>query len=93
MTRTVLSVGVFYKCPEGHKAKIMWISEDKKLIAVQCPRRHFSKVVKVADLSHFFASISFRFFGLNVLYPPRFFSNLFNTFRIFNNQKRAKDHD
>jgi len=49
MTRTVLSVGDFYKCPESHKAKIMWISEDKKIIAVQCPRRHFSKVVKVAD--------------------------------------------
>jgi hypothetical protein len=49
MTRTVLSVGDFYKCPEGHKAKIVWISEDKKLIAVKCPQRHFNKVVKVAD--------------------------------------------
>jgi hypothetical protein len=34
--------------------------------------------------------ISFRFFGLNVLYPPKFFLNLFNIFRVFNNQKRAK---
>jgi len=38
-----------FKCPEGHKAKIVWISEDKKLIAVKCPRRHLSKVEKAAD--------------------------------------------
>jgi len=49
MTRTVPSVGDFYKCPEGHKAKIVWISEDKKTIAVKCPQKHFNKVVKVAD--------------------------------------------
>jgi len=49
MTRTVPMVGDFYKCPDDHKAKIVWISEDKKLIAVKCPQRHFSKVVKVTD--------------------------------------------
>jgi len=49
MTRTVPSVGDFYRCPEGHKAKIVWISEDKKVIAVKCPQRHFNKVVKVTD--------------------------------------------
>jgi len=45
----VLKVGEVYECPEGHKARIVWISEDKKLIAVKCPQRHFNKVVKVAD--------------------------------------------
>ena len=49
MARIVARVGDFYKCPEGHKAIIVWISEDKKLIAVKCPQRHFNKVVKVAD--------------------------------------------
>ena len=44
-----LKVGDTYKCPEGHKAKIVWISEDKKIIAVRCLHRHFSKVAKVAD--------------------------------------------
>ncbi|OYT49424.1 hypothetical protein B6U79_01820 [Candidatus Bathyarchaeota archaeon ex4484_231] len=44
-----LNIGDTYECPEGHKAKIVWISEDKKVIAVKCPQRHFSKVVKVAD--------------------------------------------
>jgi len=44
-----LKTGDIYKCPEGHKAKIVWISEDKKVIAVRCPQRHLSKVVKVAD--------------------------------------------
>lgn len=43
-----LKIGDTYKCPEGHKATIVWISEDKKLIADRCPQRHFSKVVKVA---------------------------------------------
>jgi len=42
-------VGDIFKCPEGHKAKIVWISEDKKVIAVRCPKKHLSKVVKVAD--------------------------------------------
>jgi hypothetical protein len=44
-----LNVGDTYNCPEGHKASIVWISEDKKLIAVKCPQRHLSKVVKVTD--------------------------------------------
>jgi len=42
-------VGDGYKCPEGHSASIVWISEDKKIIAVKCPRKHLSKVEKVAD--------------------------------------------
>ena len=42
-------VGDIFKCPEGHNAKIVWISEDKKVIAVKCPRRHLNKVEKVAD--------------------------------------------
>jgi len=41
--------GDIYKYPEGHKTKIVWISEDKKAIAVRCPQKHLSKVVKVAD--------------------------------------------
>jgi hypothetical protein len=44
-----LKIGDIYKCPEGHKAKIVWISEDKKVIAVRCPQKHFDKVAKVAD--------------------------------------------
>jgi len=44
-----LKVGDSYKCPEGHKAIIVWVSEDKKLIAVKCHRKHLSKVKKVAD--------------------------------------------
>ena len=43
-----LKVGDIFKCPEGHNAKIVWIREDKKVIAVKCPRRHFDKVAKVA---------------------------------------------
>jgi len=46
-----LKVGDFYKCPEGHKAKIVWISRDKEVVAVRCPNKHFSKIVKVADHS------------------------------------------
>ncbi|MDH5441490.1 MAG: hypothetical protein OEZ48_14685 [Candidatus Bathyarchaeota archaeon] len=46
-----LKVGDIFKCPENHKAKIVWISEDKRIIAVRCPQRHFSKVAKVADHS------------------------------------------
>ncbi|MFB0523844.1 MAG: hypothetical protein ACETV1_08850 [Candidatus Bathyarchaeia archaeon] len=49
--RTELRVGDAYKCPEDHEAKIVWISEDKKVIAVRCPRRYFNKVAKVADHS------------------------------------------
>ena len=44
-----LKVGDNLKCPEGHKAKIVWISQDKKVIAVGCPQKHLRKVVKVAD--------------------------------------------
>ncbi len=46
-----LKVGDKHKCPEDHEAKIVWISEDKKIIAVKCPKRHFSKTTKVADHS------------------------------------------
>jgi len=42
-----LKVGGSFKCPEGHKAKIVWISEDKKVVAARCPREHLKKVVKV----------------------------------------------
>jgi hypothetical protein len=51
-------VGDIFKCPEGHNAKIVWIREDKKVIAVKCPRRHLSKVEKVAD--HTKPSLSYR---------------------------------
>ncbi len=44
-----LKVGDIYECPEDHKAKIVWISEDKKVIAVRCPQKHLSKIVKVTD--------------------------------------------
>jgi len=44
-----LKIGEIFECPEGHEATIVWISEDKKVIAVRCPHKHFSKVVKVAD--------------------------------------------
>lgn len=44
-----LKVGDSYKCPEDHEAKIVWISEDRKTIAVKCPCNHLSKVEKVTD--------------------------------------------
>jgi len=44
-----LKVGDSYDCPEGHKAKIVWISEDKKAIAVRCPEKHSEKELKKAD--------------------------------------------
>jgi hypothetical protein len=44
-----LNIGDTFKCPEGHKAKIVWISGDKKAVAVRCPQRHLKKVVKVSD--------------------------------------------
>ena len=44
-----LKVGDAYKCPEDHEAKIVWINEDKKIIAVRCLHKHLSKVAKVAD--------------------------------------------
>ena len=40
-----MKVGDAYRCPERHEAKIVWISEDKKIIAVKCPRNHFTKMV------------------------------------------------
>ena len=43
-----LKVGDIFECTEGHKAKIVWISEDKKVVAVRCPQEHLSKVVKAA---------------------------------------------
>ena len=46
-----LKVGDSYRCPKDHKAKIVWISEDKKTIAVKCRQRHFSKVAKVPNPS------------------------------------------
>jgi len=42
-----LKVGGSFRCPEGHKAKIIWISEDKRVVAVRCPCEHLKKVVKV----------------------------------------------
>jgi len=53
-----LKVGDIFKCPEGHKAKIVWISEDKKVVAVRCPHKHFSKVAKVAN--HTKPTLSYR---------------------------------
>jgi hypothetical protein len=46
VSRTEFKVGASYKCPEGHKATIVWINEDKTLIGVKCPRKHVSKVVQ-----------------------------------------------
>jgi hypothetical protein len=42
-----LKVGGIFECPEGHEAKIVWISEDKKVMAVECPQQHLRKVVNV----------------------------------------------
>ena len=42
-----MKVGDIFECPEGHKAKIVWISEDKKVVAVECPQEHLRKVVNV----------------------------------------------
>ncbi|NIO37309.1 hypothetical protein GTO27_06340, partial [Candidatus Bathyarchaeota archaeon] len=47
--RIELRVGDSFKCPHGHEAIIVWISEDKKVVAVRCPQKHLKKVVKVAD--------------------------------------------
>ena len=44
-----LKVGDSFKCPEGHEATIVWIREDKKVVAVRCPQKHFRKVRKVVD--------------------------------------------
>jgi len=43
-----LKVGGIFECPEGHEAKIVWISEDKKVVAVECPQQHLRKVVNVS---------------------------------------------
>ena len=44
-----MKVGNFYKCPEGHRAIIVWISENEKVIAIKCPYKHFDKIVKLSD--------------------------------------------
>jgi len=44
-----LKVGDTYRCPEDHKAKIVWINKEKKVIAVKCKHKHLSKIVKVPD--------------------------------------------
>jgi hypothetical protein len=41
-----LKVGDSYKCPEGHKTKIVWIHKDGKVIGVKCSKEHVSKVEK-----------------------------------------------
>ena len=41
-----LDVGDVHKCPEGHIGRIVWINEEETVIAVKCPRKHLSKVVK-----------------------------------------------
>lgn len=51
-------VGEIFECPEGHNARIVWISEDKKVVAVRCPQEHLKKVVKVAD--HTKPALSYR---------------------------------
>jgi hypothetical protein len=45
-----LKVGDFYKCPEGHNAKIVWISENGKVAGVKCPYEHFEKMEKVNNV-------------------------------------------
>jgi hypothetical protein len=53
-----LKVGDIYKCPDGHNAHIVWISENGKVIAVKCPYEHFVKVEKVAIRTK--SSLSYR---------------------------------
>jgi hypothetical protein len=45
-----LKIGDDYLCPEGHKATVVWISEDEEVIAVKCPKRHLKKIVKRAGV-------------------------------------------
>ncbi len=45
--RAELNVGDIFRCPEDHKAKIVWISEDKKVVAVVCPQEHLKKVASI----------------------------------------------
>ena len=33
-----MKVGDSFKCPEDHKGTIVWISEDRKVVAVRCPQ-------------------------------------------------------
>ena len=44
-----MKVGDSFKCPKGHEATIVWIRNDKKVVAVRCPQKHLGKVRKVAD--------------------------------------------
>lgn len=44
-----LELGDSYKCPEGHKAKIVWISKNSKIIGVKCQHKHLNKILKVPD--------------------------------------------
>jgi len=58
-----LKVGDIFECTEGHGAKIVWISEDKKVVAIRCPQGHLSKarvrkVVKV--VGHTEPALSYR---------------------------------
>ena len=53
-----LNVGDIFECTEGHEAKIVWISEDKKIVAVRCPQEHLSKVVKA--VGHTEPALSYR---------------------------------
>jgi len=46
-----LKVGDAYRCPDNHWARIVWISENGKLIGVKCAQKHFSKMTRVADLT------------------------------------------
>jgi len=45
-----LKVGDDFRCPEGHKGTVVWISEDEKVMAVKCPKKHLKKVVKRAGV-------------------------------------------
>ena len=58
MVRLELNVGDIFECTEGHEAKIVWISEDKKIVAVRCPQEHLRKVVKV--VGHIEPILSYR---------------------------------
>ena len=49
-----------FECPDGHKAKIVWISEDKKVVAIRCPENHLAKVVKEYLNDHRKPALSYR---------------------------------
>ena len=40
-----LNVGGIFECPKGHTGKIVWLSEDKKVVAVACSHEHVRKTV------------------------------------------------